>query len=81
MPTPKPPYPAAFRQRMVELVGAGRGISDRVRLQCQHRARHDPVPDLRGRQKAFVARHVHPIVRMWAGSQLPSRMPDLSRMA
>ena len=28
MPTPKPLYPAAFRQQMVELVGAGRGIAD-----------------------------------------------------
>ncbi|MBC7940348.1 MAG: transposase [Chitinophagaceae bacterium] len=28
MPTPKPPYPAAFRQQMVELVRAGRGISE-----------------------------------------------------
>jgi transposase len=28
MPTPKPPYPAAFRQQIVELVRAGRGISD-----------------------------------------------------
>ena len=26
MPTPKPPYPAAFRQQMVELVRAGRGV-------------------------------------------------------
>ena len=24
MPTPKPPYPAEFRQQMVELVHAGR---------------------------------------------------------
>jgi transposase len=31
MPTPKPPYPAAFRQQMVELVRAGRGISDLAR--------------------------------------------------
>ena len=30
MPTPKPPYPAAFRQQMVELVHAGRGISGMV---------------------------------------------------
>ena len=28
MPTPKPPYAAAFRQQMVELVRAGRGITD-----------------------------------------------------
>jgi transposase len=28
MPIPKPPYPAAFRQQMVELVRAGRGIRD-----------------------------------------------------
>ena len=31
MPTPKPLYPAAFRQQMVELVRAGRGISDLAR--------------------------------------------------
>ena len=31
MPTPKPPYLAAFRQQMVELVRAGRGISDLAR--------------------------------------------------
>ena len=31
MPTPKPPYPAAFRQQMVELVRAGRGVTDLAR--------------------------------------------------
>ena len=31
MPTPKPPYPAAFRQQMVELVRVGRSISDLAR--------------------------------------------------
>ena len=31
MPTPKPPYQAAFRQQMVELVRAGRGISELAR--------------------------------------------------
>ena len=31
LPTPKPPYPAAFRQQMVELVRAGRGVSDLAR--------------------------------------------------
>ena len=31
MPTPKPPYPAAFRQPTVELVRAGRGVSDLAR--------------------------------------------------
>ncbi len=31
MPTPKPPYAAAFRQQMVELVRAGRGISELAR--------------------------------------------------
>ena len=31
MPTPKPPYPAAFRQQIVELVRVGRGISDLAR--------------------------------------------------
>ena len=31
MPTPKPPYPAAFRQQMVELVCAGCGITDLAR--------------------------------------------------
>ena len=31
MPTPKPPYPAAFRQQMVELVRAGRSVSDLAR--------------------------------------------------
>jgi transposase len=31
MPTPKPPYPSAFRQQMVELVRAGRGISELAR--------------------------------------------------
>ena len=42
MPTPKPPYPVVFRQQMVELVRAGRGISDagpRVRLQRQQHSR------------------------------------------
>ena len=31
MPTPKPPYPQAFRQQMVELVRAGRGITELAR--------------------------------------------------
>ncbi len=31
MPTPKPAFPAAFRQQMAELVRAGRGISDLAR--------------------------------------------------
>ena len=31
MPTPKPPYPAAFRQQMVELVRVGRKPSDLAR--------------------------------------------------
>jgi transposase len=31
MPTPKPPYPAAFRQQMVELVRGGRRVSDLAR--------------------------------------------------
>lgn len=31
MPTPKPPYPAAFRQQMVELVRAGCSVSDLAR--------------------------------------------------
>ena len=31
MPTPKRPYPAAFRQQMVELVRAGRSVSDLAR--------------------------------------------------
>ena len=31
MPNPKPPYPAAFRQQIVELVRAGGGISDLAR--------------------------------------------------
>jgi transposase len=31
MPTPKPPYPAAFRQQIVELVRAGRGVSELAR--------------------------------------------------
>ena len=31
MPTPRPPYPAAFRQQMVELVRAGRSVSDLAR--------------------------------------------------
>jgi len=31
MPTPKPPYPAAFRQQMVELVRAGRKPADLAR--------------------------------------------------
>ena len=31
MPTPKPPYPAAFRQQMVELVRAGRGPTELAR--------------------------------------------------
>ena len=31
MPTPKPPYPAAFRQQMVELVRTGRGITELAR--------------------------------------------------
>ena len=31
MPTPRPPYPAAFRQQMVELVRAGRKPADLAR--------------------------------------------------
>jgi len=31
MPNPKPPYSAAFRQQMVELVRAGRGVSELAR--------------------------------------------------
>jgi transposase len=31
MPSPKPPYSAAFRQQMVELVRAGRSISELTR--------------------------------------------------
>jgi len=31
MPTPKPPHPEAFRQQMVELVRAGRGITELAR--------------------------------------------------
>ena len=31
MPTPKPPYPAAVRQRMVELVRADRGVTEMAR--------------------------------------------------
>ena len=31
MPTPKPPYAAAFRQQMVERVRAGRGVTDLAR--------------------------------------------------
>ena len=31
MPTPKPPYPAAFRQQLVELVRAGRGVTELAR--------------------------------------------------
>ena len=31
MPRSKPPYPAAFRQQMVQLVRAGRGITDLAR--------------------------------------------------
>ena len=31
MPTPKSPYPAAFRQQMVELVRAGRGVTELAR--------------------------------------------------
>jgi transposase len=31
MPNPKPPYSAAFRQQMVELVRAGRSISELAR--------------------------------------------------
>ena len=31
MPTPNPPYPAAFRQQIVELVRAGRGVTDPAR--------------------------------------------------
>ena len=31
MPTPKPPYSAAFRQQIVELVRAGRGVTDLAR--------------------------------------------------
>lgn len=35
MPTPKPAYPAAFRQQMVELVRAGRGIGElAMRVWC-----------------------------------------------
>ena len=31
MPTPKPPYPEAFRQQMVELVLAGRSVTELAR--------------------------------------------------
>ena len=31
MPTPKPPYPAAFRQQIVELVHTGRSPSELAR--------------------------------------------------
>lgn len=31
MPTPRPPYPAAFRQQMIELVRVGRKPSDLAR--------------------------------------------------
>ena len=31
MPTPRPPYPAAFRQQMVELARAGRSVSELAR--------------------------------------------------
>ena len=31
MPSPKPPYPAAFRQQMVEWVRAGRGVTELAR--------------------------------------------------
>ena len=31
IPTPKPPYPAAFRQQMVELLRAGRSVSELAR--------------------------------------------------
>ena len=31
MPTPKPPYPAALRQQMVELVRAGRSVTGLAR--------------------------------------------------
>lgn len=31
MPEPKPPYPAAFRQQIVELIRAGRGVSEVAR--------------------------------------------------
>ena len=31
MPTPKPPYPEAFRQQIVELVRAGRGPTELAR--------------------------------------------------
>ena len=41
MTTPKPPYPAAFRQQMVELVRAGRGISDlALELACNASSIH-----------------------------------------
>jgi hypothetical protein len=39
MPTPKPPYPAAFRQQLVELVRAGRGVgtlASMVRRNCRN---------------------------------------------
>ena len=43
MPIPKPPYPAAFRQQMVELVRAGRGISDLAReFGCNASSIHAP---------------------------------------
>ncbi len=46
MPAPKPPYPAPFRQQMIELVRAGRGISDLARkFGCNepHRVSRRPV--------------------------------------
>ncbi len=53
MPTPKPPYPAAFRQQMVELVRAGRGVTELAReFGCNTSSIHHWVNAAEGGGKA-----------------------------
>ena len=53
MPTPKPPYPAAFRQQMVELVRAGRSVTELAReFGCNSSSIHHWVNAAEGRGKA-----------------------------
>ena len=53
MPTPKPPYPAAFRQQMVELVRAGRGVTELAReFGCNPSSIHKWVNEADGGGKA-----------------------------
>ena len=53
MPTPKPTCPAAFRQQMVELVRAGRGVTELAReFGCNSSSIHHWINAANGRGKA-----------------------------